>query len=59
MLVLKGERERRGLSQSEIARRMGVQPAAVSRWESGHRDLRIATFLRYCRALFGSREARW
>jgi len=30
-------RERAGLSQSEIAAALGVQPSAVSRWEAGLR----------------------
>jgi transcriptional regulator with XRE-family HTH domain len=30
-------RETAGLSLSEVARELGVTPAAVSRWERGHR----------------------
>ena len=35
--TLKKLREEKGLSQSEIAKRMYVTRTAVSRWESGHR----------------------
>lgn len=35
--ILKKLREKKGLSQNEIAKRMYVTRTAVSRWESGHR----------------------
>ena len=36
---LKRERERLGLSQSELARRFGVDVMTVSRWERGERQI--------------------
>lgn len=44
------ERERRGLSQSELARRLGVSQANLSRIEHGA-DLRVSTLLDVARAL--------
>lgn len=47
MRAMAAERKRKRISQTEVARRMGVAPAAVSRWESGTRDLQLGTFIRY------------
>ncbi len=44
-------RELSGLSMSELARRVGVRPATVSRWESGHRRPAGDAALAYGRAL--------
>ncbi len=44
-------RELAGLSRSELARRVGVRPATVSRWESGHRRPGGAKALAYGEAL--------
>lgn len=44
-------REREGLSQADVARRMGVDPSAVSRIETGTRDLRQSTLRRYAYAV--------
>ncbi|AEI11859.1 helix-turn-helix domain-containing protein [Cellulomonas gilvus] len=40
-----------GLSQTEVAELMGVSPSAVSRIESGMRDLRQSTLRRYAFAV--------
>lgn len=34
-------RERRGISQSELARRMGVKHPSVVQWETGKADARL------------------
>ena len=40
-----------GLSQTEVAARMGTSQSAVARLESGDNDLRISTLERYAAAL--------
>lgn len=40
-------REQTGLSQAEVARRMGTSPASVWRLEHGRWDPRLSTILRY------------
>jgi len=49
---LAASREAAGLSQSEVARRMGVLPSVVSRFESGS-DPRHSTEDRYAAAIGG------
>jgi transcriptional regulator with XRE-family HTH domain len=44
-------RESAGLSISEVARELGVSPAAVSRWERGQRVPRGASAERWARLL--------
>lgn len=44
-------REQRKLSQTDVARRLGCAPSFVSQVESGQRDLRMSTILRYCDAI--------
>jgi ribosome-binding protein aMBF1 (putative translation factor) len=44
-------RRRRGLSQTEIATRMGTSQSALARMESGRSDLRLSTVARYAEAL--------
>ena len=48
--ILAATRERLGLSQSELARRLGVSGANLSRIEHGA-DLRVSTLLEIARAL--------
>ncbi len=36
-----------GLSQVEVARRMGCAPSWISHLESGHHDPKLSTILRY------------
>lgn len=43
-------REQRGLSQSELARRLGTSQSAVSRWEHGHDEPRVSTLAAILRA---------
>lgn len=50
-LKLAAEREKRGITQAALARRMGVQPARVSAIESGRNKLRPETVLRYMTCL--------
>ena len=40
-----------GVSQTEVAARMGTSQSAVARLEAGHGDLRLSTLERYARAL--------
>ena len=47
-------RRREGLSQTEVAARMGTSQSAVARVESGTADVRLSTLERYAAAL-GSR----
>lgn len=48
---LAAERERRGITQEALARRMGVTPARVSAIESGRNKLRPETVTRYMACL--------
>jgi transcriptional regulator with XRE-family HTH domain len=48
---LREARERAGLTQSDVARAIGVSPAAVSRWEAGKRRPSAATAARLGRLL--------
>jgi transcriptional regulator with XRE-family HTH domain len=43
----------RGLSQTEVAARMGTSQSAVARLESGQADVRLSTLERYAAALDG------
>lgn len=49
---LQAERIKRGYSQREAARLMGMAPTWLSNLENGHRQPRIATLFRLC-ALYG------
>lgn len=44
-------RVRLGLSQTEVAARMGTSQSAVARLESGEADIRLSTLERYASAL--------
>jgi transcriptional regulator with XRE-family HTH domain len=46
-----------GLSQTELAARMGTSQSAVARLESGELDARLSTLDRYAAAL--GRDLRW
>ena len=48
--ILSAARERAGVTQAEIARRLGVSAANVSRIETGS-DLRVSTLTELARAL--------
>lgn len=44
-------REMRGLSQGDVAERMGIHKSNVSRLESGVRDVQLSTLRRYAMAI--------
>ena len=48
---LVGRRHALGLSQTEVAARMGTSQSAVARFESGSGDVRLSTVERYAAAL--------
>ena len=48
---LAGQRQAAGLSQTEIAARMGTSQSAVARLESGTGDVRASTLERYAAAV--------
>ena len=48
---LAARRRSLGLSQTEIAARMGTSQSAVARLEAGDNDVRISTLERYAAAL--------
>jgi ribosome-binding protein aMBF1 (putative translation factor) len=50
---LAGRRQAAGLSQTEIAARMGTSQSAVARLESGTADVRASTLERYVAAVGG------
>jgi predicted transcriptional regulator len=47
-----------GLSQTEVAVRMGTSQSAVARFEAGDLDVRLSTVQRYATALGGTLEWR-
>ena len=49
--LLVNERRRQGLSQAEVARRMGVHPNSVQKIEYNQQDRKVSTFDRYAAAL--------
>jgi len=49
--ALSAKRSELGLSQTEVAARMGTSQSAVARLESGDADLRLSTLERYAAAL--------
>ncbi len=52
-------REARGLSQSQLARVLGVSPQAIAKAESGHaKNIELRTLLRHVLALGGRLEVR-
>lgn len=54
---LVGARQESGLSQTEIAARMGTSQSAVARLESGALDVRLSTLERYAAAV--GRTVNW
>jgi transcriptional regulator with XRE-family HTH domain len=48
---LVARRQALGLSQTEVAARMGTSQSAVARLESGQGDVRLSTLERYAAAL--------
>ena len=51
-------RRQLGLSQTEVAARMGTSQSAVARFEAGDLDVRLSTVERYASALGGKLEWR-
>jgi len=49
--LLREARERKGLSQRELAKRVGVTKAAISHFETGRATPTLATFARLARVL--------
>lgn len=52
------ERRRAGLSQTEVAERMGTSQSAVARLETGGVDVRLSTLERYADAVHRRLEVR-
>lgn len=52
------QRVERGLSQTEVAARMGTSQSAVARLEAGDADPRLSTLERYAAALGGQLDVR-
>lgn len=50
-VLLREARERAGLTQEELARRLDTQKSAISRIENHAGDIRLSTLARYARAL--------
>ncbi len=48
------ERARRGLSQAEVARRMGVSAPYIAKLERGTSDPRLSTLMRYASIVLGA-----
>jgi predicted transcriptional regulator len=48
---MKQRRRAAGLSQTEVAARMGTSQSAVARIEAGTSDVRLSTLLRYAEAI--------
>jgi ribosome-binding protein aMBF1 (putative translation factor) len=51
--ALAGRRQAAGLSQTEVAARMGTSQSAVARLEAGSADVRASTLERYAAAVGG------
>lgn len=56
---LTARRAEAGLSQTELAARMGTSQSAVARLEAGGADVRLSTLERYAAALGGHLEMRY
>ena len=51
VIELTGQRQSAGLSQTEVAARMGTSQSAVARIEAGEADVRVSTLERYAAAI--------
>ncbi len=49
--LLRKTRERQGLTQQELARRLGRPQSMVARWESGEHEFTLGTLARLAEAL--------
>ncbi|HEV8063731.1 MAG TPA: helix-turn-helix transcriptional regulator [Acidimicrobiales bacterium] len=54
---LEARRVSLGLTQTDVAARMGTSQSAIARLESGEADIRLSTLERYAAAL--SHELKW
>jgi HTH-type transcriptional regulator / antitoxin HipB len=50
-VMLKTARENAGLTQAEVARRLGTHKSAISRMENHAEDIRLSTLQRYAEAV--------
>ena len=50
-VFLRAERERAGLTQEEVARRMGTRKSAISRIENHAENINLSTLHRYAAAI--------
>lgn len=53
---LKIARERKGISQSELAKLSGLQPSSISHFENGRREPSVKNIRRLCSALMCSSD---
>ena len=56
--LLKTKRERAGITQKELAKRMHTTATSVSRWENHAQNLKITTLYKYAKALGKKLEIR-
>lgn len=49
--ILKDERTKRGIKQTELAEKIGVKQKDISRWENGERTPNIENLKKICQAL--------
>ena len=49
--ALRAERKRKGMTQSQIAVKLGVTKVAVHQWETGKRSMYAQSLREYCDAL--------
>lgn len=49
--ALRAEREKKGMTQPEVAEKLGVTKVAVHQWEAGKRSMYAQTLSEYCRVL--------
>ncbi len=47
-VTLAGARVSAGLTQQELADKLGVSRCSVANWESGKTEIRTATFIAFC-----------
>ncbi len=51
LALMRDARDRAGLSQVELAERLGKPQSFVSKYESGERRLDVAEFIQICQAM--------
>ena len=55
-ITIRGARVDAGLTQVDIARKMGVTVSAVSRWETGDTEMSASQFSKFCEIVGRSRD---